>query len=283
MSADGSGEESPGDDTARADAGATEERGERLQKVLARAGIASRRVCEELITAGRVEVNGTTASTLGTRVDPESDEIRVDGERVVVSAHKVYVVLNKPRGVVSTMSDPQGRRTLADFVGGFDERLFHVGRLDTDTDGLILLTNDGDLAHRLAHPSFGVSKVYVAQVKAPVGRDVGRRLLAGVELDDGPAAAEAFRVVQSQGDRALVELTLHEGRNRIVRRMLDAVGHPVLTLTRVAFGPLQLGALAPGKARTLDRREVAALLETASGHSAVTPGGPRRRRTTRRG
>ena len=141
-----------------------DQRGERLQKVLARAGIASRRVCEELITAGRVQVNGEVASTLGTRVDAENDEIRVDGERVVVSTRKVYVVLNKPRGVVSTMSDPQGRRTLADFLGGFDERLFHVGRLDTDTDGLILLTNDGDLAHRLAHPSFGVSKLYVAQV-----------------------------------------------------------------------------------------------------------------------
>jgi 23S rRNA pseudouridine2605 synthase len=271
MSADGRDSEPP------------DERGERLQKVLARAGIASRRVCEELITAGRVQVNGEVASTLGTRVDPESDEVRVDGERVVVSTRKVYVVLNKPRGVVSTMSDPQGRRTIADFLKGFDERLFHVGRLDTDTDGLILLTNDGELAHRLAHPSFGVSKLYVAQVKAPVGRDVGRKLLAGIELDDGPAAVESFRVVQTQGDRAMVELSLHEGRNRIVRRMLDAVGHPVLSLTRVAFGPLQLGGLAPGKARTLDRREVAALLEVASGQTASTPGGPRRRPTTRRG
>jgi 23S rRNA pseudouridine2605 synthase len=279
MSADGTSVEDGRQPNAPAE---PDERGERLQKVLARAGIASRRVCEELIAAGRVEVNGAIASTLGTRVDPENDEIRVDGERVVVSTRKVYVVLNKPRGVVSTMSDPQGRRTLADFLAGFDERLFHVGRLDTDTDGLILLTNDGDLAHRLAHPSFGVSKVYVAQVKAPVGRDVGRRLLAGVQLDDGPAAAEAFRVVQSQGDLALVEVTLHEGRNRIVRRMLDAVGHPVLTLTRVAFGPLRLGALAPGKARTLDRREVAALLETASGNPGVTPGGPRRRPPSRR-
>ena len=282
MSADDSGEEAVGGEPL-ADPVTADQRGERLQKVLARAGVASRRVCEELITAGRVEVNGEIASTLGTRVDPESDEIRVDGERVVVSARKVYVVLNKPRGVVSAMSDPQGRRTLADFLGGFDERLFHVGRLDTDTDGLILLTNDGDVAHRLAHPSFGVSKVYVAQVRGPIGRDVGRRLLGGVELDDGPAAAESFRVVQEQDDRAIVELTLHEGRNRIVRRMLDAVGHPVLSLTRVAFGPLQLSGLAPGKARTLDRREVAALLDTASGKTAVTPGGPRRRPTTRRG
>jgi 23S rRNA pseudouridine2605 synthase len=282
MSADDSGEE-PSDHDVAAEVVEADHRGERLQKVLARAGIASRRVCEELITAGRVEVNGEIASTLGTRVDPESDEIRVDGERVVVSTRKVYVVLNKPRGVVSTMSDPQGRRTLADFLGGFDERLFHVGRLDTDTDGLILLTNDGDLAHRLAHPSFGVSKTYVAQVQGPISRDVCRRLLAGIELDDGPAAAESFRVVQEHGNRAIVELSLHEGRNRIVRRMLDAVGYPVRSLTRVAFGPLQLGGLAPGKARTLDRHEVAALLDTASGKSAVTPGGPRRRPTTRRG
>jgi 23S rRNA pseudouridine2605 synthase len=240
-------------------------------------------VCEELISSGRVEVNGEVASTLGTRVDAENDEIRVDGERVVVSTHKVYVMLNKPRGVVSTMTDPQGRRTLTDFVHGFDERLFHVGRLDTDTDGLILLTNDGDLAHRLAHPSFGVTKVYVAQVPGPVGRDVGRRLREGVQLDDGMAAVEAFRIMQSEGDRAMVEVTLHEGRNRIVRRMLDAVGHPVISLTRVRFGPLQLSGLAPGNARTLDAREVAALLEAASGRATPAPGGPRRRTTGTRG
>lgn len=252
--------------------------GERLQKVLARAGVASRRVCEDLITAGRVEVDGQVADELGTRVDPETAEIRVDGVRIAVSPTKVYVALNKPRGVVSTMSDPQGRPTLRDYVADHDERLFHVGRLDTDTDGLLLLTNDGDLAHRLAHPSFGVSKVYVAQVGGgPPARGLARRLEDGIELDDGPVAAESFRVLQPGPERSLVEVRLHEGRNRIVRRMLQAVGHPVITLTRVQFGPLLLGDLPPGRSRLLTPEEVAALLEVASGRPQSVPGGPRRR------
>jgi 23S rRNA pseudouridine2605 synthase len=238
--------------------------GERLQKVLARAGVASRRASEELIAQGRVQVNGEVITVPGTRVDAEADVVRVDGERIPTAGRTVYLMLNKPRGVVSTMSDPQGRRCLGDLVADRPERLFHVGRLDTDTDGLILLTNDGDLAHRLAHPSFGVSKTYVALVPAPVARDVGKRLRAGIQLDDGPVAVQSFRILQQNIGKAMVEVVLHEGRKHVVRRLLAAVGNPVRTLTRTGFGPLRLGDLGPGKMRPLNRREIGALLDAAS-------------------
>jgi 23S rRNA pseudouridine2605 synthase len=233
----------------------------RLQKLLAQSGVASRRACEELMLAGRVEVDGDVVTRLGTKVDPRSAVVRVDGHRLPPISDSVYLALNKPRGVVSTMSDPHGRPSLADALGDRTERLFHVGRLDTDTEGLILLTNHGELAHRLAHPSYGVDKTYVAQVLGVVKPATVRRLLAGVELDDGPAAADTLVVKSTYAGRSIVELSLHEGRNRIVRRMLDAVGHPVEQLTRTAFGAVRLRDLKVGGSRELSRDELGALLD----------------------
>jgi 23S rRNA pseudouridine2605 synthase len=232
--------------------------GVRLQKVLAAAGLGSRRACEELIAAGRVRVDGEVAD-LGRRVDPATAVIHVDGNRVVVRDDLVYLALNKPRGMLSAMSDSRGRRTVGDLVADRPQRLFHVGRLDADSEGLLLLTNDGELAHRLMHPSFGVSKTYLATVPAPVGRDVGRRLKAGVELEDGPARADAFRIVQAQGREAIVEVVLHEGRKHIVRRLLAEVGHPVARLVRTRIGPVHLGGQRAGTVRSLTRSEVAEL------------------------
>jgi 23S rRNA pseudouridine2605 synthase len=235
----------------------------RLQKLLAASGVASRRKCEELMLAGEVEVDGEVITRLGTKVDPRTAVIRVSGKRLApVSAH-VYLVLNKPRGVVSTMSDPEGRRTLSDFVVDRPERLFHVGRLDTDTDGLILLTNDGDFAQRLAHPSYEVEKTYVAEVSGRPERSLVRRLLDGVRLEDGPVEVRRARVVSAAADRGIVELVIHEGRNRIVRRLLDHVGHPVVRLTRTAIGPVRIGTLKQGQVRSLTDDEVGALLDTA--------------------
>jgi 23S rRNA pseudouridine2605 synthase len=235
----------------------------RLQKLLAQSGVASRRKCEELMLAGEVEVDGEVVTRLGTKVDPATAVVRVSGRRLPpVSAH-VYLVLNKPRGVVSTMSDPEGRRTLSDFVADRSERLFHVGRLDTDTDGLILLTNDGDFAQRLAHPSYEVEKTYVAEVAGRVDRGTVRTLLDGVVLDDGPVEVRRARVISTTADRGIVELVVHEGRNRIVRRLLDQVGHPVQRLTRTAIGPVRIGALRTGSLRELSRDEVGSLLDVA--------------------
>jgi 23S rRNA pseudouridine2605 synthase len=232
----------------------------RLQKVLAEAGVGSRRACEELIDAGRVEVDGTVVRTQGLKVDPATAVVRVDGLRVPTAPDTTYLALNKPRGVVSTMSDPQGRPCLGDLVRERRERLFHVGRLDADTEGLLLLTNDGELAHRLAHPSYGVLKTYLAEVPGPVPRDLGRRLRAGVELDDGPVTVDGFRVVGGAGSRAMVEVVLHEGRKHIVRRLLAEVGHPVQRLVRTRVGPVALGDLGPGRHRPLRRDEVGELL-----------------------
>jgi 23S rRNA pseudouridine2605 synthase len=234
------------------------ERGIRLQKALAAAGLGSRRACEELIADGRVTVDGEVAE-LGSRVDPDTAVIHVDGDRIVVRDDLVYLALNKPRGVLSAMSDARGRRTVGDLVGARRERLFHVGRLDADSEGLLLLTNDGELAHRLMHPSFGVSKTYLATVPAPVGKDVGRRLRAGVLLEDGRASVDAFRVVQTSGKRAIVEVVLHEGRKHIVRRLLAEVGHPVSRLVRTRIGPVHLGGQRAGTIRPLTRSEVADL------------------------
>jgi 23S rRNA pseudouridine2605 synthase len=231
----------------------------RLQKVLASAGIASRRASEELIAAGRVTVNGDTVAELGSRVDPNVDVIRVDGDRINLREDLVYLALNKPRGVMSAMSDSRGRATVGDLVADRPERLFHVGRLDVDSEGLLLLTNDGDLGHRLMHPSFGVSKTYLATVPGPVPAKVGRTLRAGVILEDGPARADAFRVVQTEGGRAIVEIVLHEGRKHIVRRMLAEVGHPVQRLVRTAIGPVLLGGQRAGTVRPLTRAELAGL------------------------
>jgi 23S rRNA pseudouridine2605 synthase len=235
----------------------------RLQKLLAQSGVASRRKCEELMLEGQVEVDGEVVTRLGTKVDPRTAVIRVAGKRLPpVSAH-VYLVLNKPRGVVSTMSDPQGRRTLGDLVADRTERLFHVGRLDTDTEGLILLTNDGDFAQRVAHPSYELDKTYVAEVDGIVEKSVVRRLLDGVVLEDGPVEVHGCRVVSTVQDRSIVELTIHEGRNRIVRRLLDEVAHPVRRLTRTAIGPVQLRGLKVGALRELTRDELGTLLDAA--------------------
>jgi len=231
----------------------------RLQKVLAAAGVGSRRACEELIAAGRVSVDGQVVDQLGARVDPETAVVAVDGQRVSVRPGTVHLALNKPRGVLSAMSDDRGRPTVGDLVRDRPERLFHVGRLDADTEGLLLLTNDGQLAHQLMHPSYLVNKTYLAEVGGVVTRDTIRRLLNGVELEDGAARADSVRVVQSEGGRSLVELVLHEGRNRIVRRLLAEVGHPVHRLVRTAIGPLQLGGQRAGTLRPLSREEVSAL------------------------
>src|SRR3954451_13011720 len=235
----------------------------RLQKLLAQSGVASRRKCEELMLAGLVEVDGEVVTRLGTKVEPTRAVIRVQGKRLPPASPTVCRALFKPRGVVSTMSDPEGRRTLSDFVADRPERLFHVGRLDTDTEGLILLTNDGDFAQRLAHPSYEVEKTYVAEVTGRVDKATVRTLLAGVVLEDGPVEVRRARVVSSTADRGIVELVIHEGRNRIVRRLLDHVGHPVQRLTRTAVGPVRVGTLKAGTLRELTTDEVGSLLDSA--------------------
>jgi 23S rRNA pseudouridine2605 synthase len=232
--------------------------GIRLQKVLASAGLGSRRACEELIAEGRVTVDGEVAE-LGRRVDPQTAVIHVDGDRIVVRDDLVYLALNKPRGVLSAMTDSRGRRTVGDLVADRPQRLFHVGRLDADSEGLLLLTNDGELGHKLTHPSFGVLKTYLATVPGPVGRDVARRLRSGVVLEDGPVQVDSFRVVQTQGKQAIVEVVLHEGRKHIVRRLLAEVGHPVSRLVRTRIGPVHLGGQRAGTLRPLTRSEVADL------------------------
>jgi 23S rRNA pseudouridine2605 synthase len=235
--------------------------GVRLQKVLAAAGLGSRRACEELISAGRVAVDGVLVTELGVRVDPETAVIRVDGKRVEVRDEFVYLALNKPRGVLSAMSDARGRKTVGDLVADHPQRLFHVGRLDADSEGLLLLTNDGELAHRLMHPGFEVVKVYLATVQGRVGRQVGSELRAGVDLEDGPVRVDRFRVVDTATGRTLVEVALHEGRKHIVRRLLAEVGYPVQRLVRTAVGPVRLGTLRPGATRALTSTEVGELYD----------------------
>jgi 23S rRNA pseudouridine2605 synthase len=238
----------------------------RLQKLLAQSGVASRRKCEELMLAGLVEVDGEVVTRLGTKVDPKVAVIHVDGKRLPPISPNVYLVLNKPRGVVSTMSDPEGRRNLTEFVEDRPERLFHVGRLDTDTSGLILLTNDGEFAHRMAHPSYEVDKTYVAEVDGDVFPSTLKKLRAGVMLEDGPVHPSHVKLIAGpQGNptgRSIVELVIHEGRNRIVRRLLDSVGHPVRRLTRTAFGPVALKNLQVGTVRELTDDELGALLDS---------------------
>jgi 23S rRNA pseudouridine2605 synthase len=235
--------------------------GVRLQKVLAAAGVGSRRRSDDLIAAGRVTVDGEQAVP-GARVDPARAVIRVDGRRIVVRSDRVYLALHKPAGVITAMSDPQGRPTVGDLVAGHTERLFHVGRLDADTEGLLILTNDGDLAQRLSHPSHGATKTYVAEVDGVVGQGVEHRLRAGVVLDDGPASVDHVRVLDASSDRSLIELSIHEGRNRIVRRLLAEVGHPVRRLVRTAVGPVRLGDQRAGTLRDLTADEVGQLLDT---------------------
>jgi 23S rRNA pseudouridine2605 synthase/16S rRNA pseudouridine516 synthase len=229
---------------------------------MAAAGVASRRVSEQLIADGRVKVNGQVVTELGRRVRPDRDLVSVDGVAVQLDPSRRYVMLNKPVGVVSTMKDERGRPDLRRFTERFEERLYNVGRLDAETSGLLLLTNDGELAHVLAHPSFGVEKTYIAKVAGEVTPATLRKLLSGIELDDGPIAADRARLLgaPSRG-RSMVELTLHSGRNRIVRRMMDAVGHPVEELVRRQFGPLHLGTLGSGALRDLTKVELGRLLQ----------------------
>ena len=237
--------------------------GIRLQKVLASAGIGSRRACEELIDAGRVSVDGRVVREQGMRVDPARSVIHVDGDRVPTASDLIVLALNKPFGVLSTMNDEQGRPCVGDLVADRTERLFHVGRLDADTEGLLLLTNDGELAQRLTHPSHGVMKTYLATVPGIVKRDVGRRLREGIELEDGLASVDSFRVVQALPGRALVELTIHEGRKHVVRRLLEAVDHPVEQLVRTQVGPIPLGELRPGRLRAITGPELGSLYTAA--------------------
>ncbi|KAA9110967.1 pseudouridine synthase [Microbacterium rhizomatis] len=239
--------------------------GVRLNKALANAGVASRRVAEQLIVEGRVRVNGVVVDELGTRVDPATDLVDVDGTAIQFDSTMRYVVLNKPTGVVSSMKDDRGRPDLRQFTADWEERLYNVGRLDADTSGLLILTNDGALAHILAHPAFGVTKVYIAKVDGRVTAQTIAALTRGVQLEDGPIAADKARLLSSsdRGTGSLVELTLHSGRNRIVRRMMAEVGHPVVELVRRQFGPLHLGSLPVGQARELTKVERGALLTLA--------------------
>ncbi|MEO8330385.1 MAG: pseudouridine synthase [Candidatus Nanopelagicales bacterium] len=236
----------------------------RLQKVLAQAGVGSRRASELLISDGRVSVDGVDVTTLGTRVDPERAVIRVDGERIPTAAGRAYLALNKPAGMLTAMSDDRGRACVGDLVARRRDRLFHVGRLDAETEGLLLLTNDGDVAHRLSHPSFGVHKVYLAEVSGPVSKQVTQRLRKPIELEDGPVVVDRFRVVGTSGRKSQVEVTLHEGRNHIVRRLLAAVDLPVQRLVRLAYGPVRLGQLGPGVTRPLTSQEIGKLLDVVA-------------------
>lgn len=238
------------------------EDGMRLQKVLAAAGVASRRGAEELIAAGRVEVDGEIVVEQGLRINPSSSIIKVDGARIIIDETKQYLALNKPKGWQSTMSDEQGRPCIGDLVAErvmAGQRLFHVGRLDADTEGLILLSNDGELAHRLMHPSYEVPKTYLATVRGEVPRGLGRVLRNGVELEDGPASVDEFSVLELHEGRSLVRLVLHEGRKHIVRRLLAEVGFPVERLVRTDIGPIALGNQRPGSMRALDSKEIGAL------------------------
>ena len=238
-------------------------RGERLQKVLAAAGLGSRRHCEELILAGRVEVDGKVVTELGTRVGPDREQIRVDGVRLR-QPKRVYYALNKPPGVVCTNRDPSGRPRAIDLVPGQRARLFTVGRLDLNSEGLILLTNDGDLANRLKHPRYRIEKTYRVLVAGQPGQEVAARLRRGVRLAEGLVRVASARIKKRHKQSTLLEIVLNEGRNREIRRVLARVGHKVLRLTRIGIGPLRLGGLAPGEHRRLGHREVAALRRAAT-------------------
>lgn len=229
--------------------------GERLQKVLAAAGIGSRRVCDQLIADGRVTVDGRVA-VLGTRVDPQTAVIHVDGTRIPTRSEHVVLAFHKPRGVASAMIDAKGLPCVGDYVVDRPERVFHVGRLDVDTEGLLLLTNDGELANRIAHPSHGVPKTYVATVEGSVDTGLRARLRKPVDLDDGPVSVDHCRIVAASDERSVVEVTLHEGRNRIVRRLFDALGHPVQRLVRTQVGPVRLRGLGPGELREVGGTEL---------------------------
>ena len=248
--------------------------GVRLQKVLANAGVASRRASEELITSGAVKVNGKLVKELGTRINPEVDKVSVRGTPVQLDASRVYMALNKPVGVISSMADEFGRPDLSQYALRSD-RIYNVGRLDADTSGLLILTNDGELANMLAHPKFGVTKTYVAKVEGQVSAQEIQKLLTGLELEDGPMKADKANLVDSNDYESLVEIVIHSGKNRVVRRMFESLGHPVKDLVRRQFGPVQLGPLKPGQTRLLSKVEVGALLKAAEGKSTRDPRPPK--------
>ncbi|MGW6449084.1 pseudouridine synthase [Lentzea sp. NPDC055074] len=237
----------------------SENEGVRLQKVLAQAGIASRRASEELIEQGRVQVDGKVVTEQGRRIDPETAVVHVDGLRVQIREDVVTIALNKPYGMLSTMEDDLGRPCVGDLVRNRKERLFHVGRLDAETEGLLLLTNDGELAHRLMHPSYNVKKTYLAEVPGPVEKGLNKKLKAGIELEDGPVKVDSFKLISAVPGKALVEIVLHEGRKHIVRRLMETAGYPVQSLVRVAVGDVSLGNQRPGSMRVLNRQEVGGL------------------------
>ncbi len=240
----------------------TDGAGVRLQKVLSQAGIASRRVAEKMIRDGRVEVDDVVVTEMGTRVDPDVSVIRVDGARITLDDTLVHLAINKPLGMQSTMSDDRGRSCVGDLIEHRvrgNKKLFHVGRLDADTEGLLLLTNDGELAHRLMHPSFEVPKTYLATVDGMVPRGLGRKLRQGIELDDGPVRVDDFAVMDAVPGKSLVRVTLHEGRKRIVRRLLAEVGYPVRELVRTDIGEVSLGDQRPGSIRVLTQKEIGEL------------------------
>ena len=236
----------------------------RLQKVLARAGLGSRRACEELIAAGRVLVNGLPAQ-LGARVDPSRDVVRVDGAAIPTASGLVHLAVHKPRGMLSAMSSDDGRPCVGDLVAGQGTGLHHVGRLDVESEGLLLVMNDGALSHRLTHPSYGVAKRYLVELEGQLKRADSRALRDGVELEDGPARVDALQVVDATPGRTLVELEIHEGRNRIVRRMFETLDLPVGRLLRLSVGPIRLGELKPGRHRHLSAAEVRALYAAVDG------------------
>jgi pseudouridine synthase len=244
--------------------------GIRLQKVLANAGVASRRASEDLITSGAVKVNGKVVKELGTRINPEVDKVSVRGTPIQLDATRVYIALNKPIGVISSMADEFGRPDLSQYALRSD-RIYNVGRLDADTSGLLILTNDGELANMLAHPKFGVTKTYIAKVEGQVTPQEINKLIAGVELEDGMMNADKAILVDSNPFESLVEIIIHSGKNRVVRRMFEAIGHPVKDLVRRQFGPIHLGPLKQGQTRLLSKVEVGALLKSSEGKQARAP------------
>lgn len=248
----------------------------RLQKALAAAGVASRRACEELIVQGQVKINGKLVTELGTRVDVEKDRVTVRGVPVVFDTGRVYLALNKPKGVISTMADEEGRPDLNQFVLDYD-RVFNVGRLDGETTGLLIMTNDGDLANKLSHPKFGVEKTYVARIHGSANDDTIHKLMSGFELEDGFIKADRARLVDQSKGQTLIEVVLHSGRNRIVRRMFEHINLPVIDLVRKQFGPIHLGGLKLGHVRQLSKLEIGELLKFAEG---VKPRAPRPRDKT---
>ena len=229
----------------------------RLNKIIADAGIASRRAADQLITDGRVTVNGTVITELGKRFDPEISQIKVDGESLRATKSKTYLAFHKPIGVISTMSDPEGRENLGDYFKDRKDRLYHVGRLDKDSEGLILLTNDGELAHRATHPSYGLEKKYLVEVEGEFSKQLSDQLLTGVRLEDGLArAVKVIRVRAVTRNHHWVEITIHEGRYHIIRRLIEALGLKVLRLIRLDFGPISLGDMKPGRHRVLNSQEL---------------------------